>query len=266
VLAGVLAVTAAGWIVLADRMAGMDMSPGGGASGLGSLGWFAVTWLVMTAAMMLPGSAPAVMRASRGRGAATTAIGFVAAYGAVWLLAGLAGYGCVQAVRALDVGALSWDAAGRYVAAAAVLGAGLYQLTPVKRRWLERCTSPDRHLPQPGPAGALRAGARHGVCCVACCWTLMVALYALGFMSVTWMVVLTVLIAGERLVPRRSVGVTAVAVVLVATGLGIAAADAAVPGLTLPAMGHPTSMDMGMGTSAGSGMPTHTMKRSTHEH
>ena len=96
VAAGVLVSAAAGWVVLARRMADMNMTPptpGGGAGGLGSLSWFAINWLVMTAAMMLPASASAVMRVVRGRrAAATTAVGFIAAYGAVWLLAGLAGY------------------------------------------------------------------------------------------------------------------------------------------------------------------------------
>ena len=254
VAACVLAAAAAGWVVLARRMAGMDVSPGGGAGGLGSLGWFTITWLVMTAAMMLPGSAPAVVRVVRGqRGAAAApAVGFVSAYGAVWLLAGLAGYACVQAVRALDVSALAWSSAGRYVAAAAVVAAGLYQFTSVKRRWLARCTATDGHLPRPGISGAAGAGARHGVCCVACCWTLMVALYALGIMSITWMVVLTVLIAGERLVTRASVAVTAVAAVLVVVGVGIAAGVGGVvsaPGLTIPPTGHPARMGMGMGMS-----------------
>lgn len=234
--AGVLIAAAAGWVLLARRMAGMDLSPGGDP---GPLGWFAVTWVVMTAAMMLPGSAPAVVRAARPRrgGATATAVAFVAAYGAVWLLAGLAGYACVQAVRALNAGALAWASAGRYLAAATVIAAGLYQLTPVKRRWLERCTAPDLHLPRPGMPGALRAGVTHGLCCVACCWTLMVVLYALGMMSITWMVVVTVLIAGERLVTQRSVAVAAVAAVLVVLGVGIAATAAgaiSMPGLTIP--------------------------------
>jgi predicted metal-binding membrane protein len=265
VLAGVLAAAAAGWIVLVHRMAGMNMTPPAPGGGLGSLGWFAVTWLVMTAAMMLPGSAPAVVHAARGRRstAPATAVGFLTAYGAVWLLAGLAGYTCVEAVRALDVGALDWTSAGRYVAAAAVVAAGLYQFTPVKRRWLERCTVPDRHLPRPGASGALRAGARHGVCCVACCWTLMVALYALGIMSITWMVVLTVLIAGERLVPQRGLAVPAVAAVLTVLGMGIAVAPASVPALTIPPGGHPAAMGMGM--DMGAGMSMHTKKRSTHD-
>jgi predicted metal-binding membrane protein len=242
VLAGVLAVTAAGWVVLVTRMAGMDVGPGGDP---GALGWFAITWVVMTAAMMLPGSAPAVVQAARSRrGAATTATAFVAAYGAVWLLVGLVDYACVQAVRAVDVSVLAWTSAGRYVAAGAVIVAGLYQFTPHKRRWLARCLAPERHLPRPGLSGALRAGGGHGVCCVACCGTLMVALYALGIMSITWMVVLTVLMAGERLVGRTSVAVAAVAVVLVALGLGIAAAPASLPGLTIPPAGHPTAMGM----------------------
>ena len=255
VAAGVLVAAAAGWVLLTHRMSGMNVGPGGG---LGALGWFAITWLVMTAAMMLPGATPAVVHAVRGRRSAApaTAAGFVTGYGAVWLLAGLAGYACVQAMRALDVGVLDWTAAGRYVAGAVVVAAGLYQLTPVKRRWLERCTAPDRHLPRPGVSGALRAGARHGVCCVACCWTLMVALYALGIMSMTWMVVITVLIAGERLVAQRSAAVAAVAAVLVVLGAGIAAAPASVPGLTIPPAGHGAGMGMGMGMAGGRRGPT----------
>jgi predicted metal-binding membrane protein len=255
VAACVLGIAAAGWIVLARRMAGMNMAPStpGDAAGLGSLGWFAITWLVMTAAMMLPGTAPAVVRAVRGQrgAAAATAAGFVTAYGAVWLLAGLAGYACVQAVRALDLHALEWSSAGRYVAGVVVVAAGLYQFTPVKRRWLARCTAPQRHLPRPGVSGAVRAGARHGVCCVACCWTLMVALYALGIMSITWMVVLTVLIAGERLAGPQSVAVPAVAAVLVVLGVGIAAAPASVPGLRIPPAGHHAGMGTGTGMDMG---------------
>jgi hypothetical protein len=53
----------------------------------------------------------------------------------------------------------------------------------------------------------------------------MVALYALGLMSVAWMVVVTVLIAGERLLARTQIAVAAVAAVaavLVVVGLGLA--------------------------------------------
>ena len=144
--------------------------------------------------------------------------------------------------------------AGRYVAAGAVIGAGLYQFTPVKRRWLARCTAPDRHLPRPGVFGALRAGAGHGVCCVACCGTLMVALYALGIMSITWMVVLTVLIAGERLLARHRRGPRGRRRARRArrrSGGGGGRGRS----MTLPPTGHPT---MGMGTGKGMGAGTGT--------
>jgi predicted metal-binding membrane protein len=242
-VAAVLAVAAAGWLVLAPRMAGMDTGPGGDP---GTLGWFAVSWAVMTAAMMLPATAPSVARLVRMAGgpAPAAVVLFLLGYGAVWMLAGLTGYALVEAVRGAHAGALGWSSAGRYFAAAAILAAAVYQLTGVKRRGLARCTAP--YLPSPSrrAAGALRAGLDHGGCCVACCWTLMVALYALGMMSLAWMAVLTVLIVGERMLPRPALATTAVAAVLAVLGVAVAAWPAHLPGLTIPLGAHPAMMRM----------------------
>jgi predicted metal-binding membrane protein len=239
-VAAVLAVAAAGWFVLAARMAGMDSGPGGNP---GTLGWFAVSWAVMTVAMMLPASAPAVarvVRAARSQAPAATLL-FLLGYVAVWMLAGLAGYAIVEAVRGAHAGALGWSSAGRYLAAATILAAAVYQLTGAKRRWLARCTDPDLPSP-PGAAGALRSGLEHGGCCVACCWTLMVALYALGMMSIAWMAVVTVLIVGERVLPRPALTTAAVAAVLAVLGVAVAAWPASLPGLTIPSGSHPAMM------------------------
>jgi predicted metal-binding membrane protein len=245
--AGVLAAAAAGWLVLVERMAGMDGGPGGDP---GALGWFAGTWALMTAAMMLPASALAVSRLARARPSAAplAATAFLAGYGAVWMLAGLFGYALVEAVRALHASALGWSQAGRYLAGAAVAAAGLYQLSAAKARWLARCATAPRVGPahRLGPAGALRAGVEHGGCCVACCWTLMVALYALGMMSVAWMVVLTVLIAAERLLPRPARAVRATALALVALGIAVMLAPAAVPALRVPPKAGSAPMSMSM--------------------
>jgi hypothetical protein len=51
VVALLLAVAAITWALTHRRMAGMDAGPG---SDLGGLGWFAATWALMMAAMMLP--------------------------------------------------------------------------------------------------------------------------------------------------------------------------------------------------------------------
>jgi predicted metal-binding membrane protein len=231
VLAAVLAAAAVGWLALAERMAGMERGPGGDP---GTLGWFTATWALMTAAMMLPAAAPAVLRVARASTSQRTAsaASFVAGYGSVWILAGLAGYSIVQAARSLHVHALAWSVAGSYVAGAAIAAAGLYQLSAVKRRWLARCGDPDLARPRGrGVAAALRAGVEHGRCCLACCWTLMVALYALGMMSMTWTVVITAAIIGERLLPRRWLTVS-VAAALIVLGVLVAVAPGSVPGLT----------------------------------
>jgi predicted metal-binding membrane protein len=241
VVASVLAVAAAGWFVLASRMAGMDTGPGGDP---GTIGWFAVSWAVMTAAMMLPVSAPAVarlVRAGRSQAPAATVL-FLLGYVAVWMLAGLAGYTVVEAIRGVHANVLGWSSAGRYLAAATLLAAAIYQLTGAKRRWLARCTEPHLRSPPGRAPGALRAGLEHGSCCVACCWTLMAALYALGMMSIAWMAVVTVLIVGERVLPRPALTTAAVAAVLAVLGVAVAAWPADLPGLTIPSGSHQAMM------------------------
>ena len=57
-----LAVAAGCWAVTVARMEGMDMGPG---TDLGGLGWFAVVWVTMMAAMMLPSLSPMVVASTR---------------------------------------------------------------------------------------------------------------------------------------------------------------------------------------------------------
>jgi uncharacterized membrane protein YgcG len=87
---------------------------------------------------------------------------------------------------------------------------------------------------QPGRLGALRMGIEHGAWCVGCCWMLMAALFALGVMSLGWMVFIAALIALEKLLPWRALANYSVAVMLVVLGLAVALEPEQVPGLTLP--------------------------------
>src|SRR5262249_27411063 len=57
-----LGLAATCWVISVWQMRGMDM---GVATELGSFAFFAAAWVVMMAAMMLPGAAPAVTRAAR---------------------------------------------------------------------------------------------------------------------------------------------------------------------------------------------------------
>jgi len=58
-LAATLALAAACWVISIRQMNGMDM---GTATRLGSFAFFIALWVPMMAAMMLPGTVPAVLR------------------------------------------------------------------------------------------------------------------------------------------------------------------------------------------------------------
>jgi len=233
-IALLLALAAAGWILTGERMTGMDAGPG---SELGAVGWFTISWLLMMAAMMLPSITPMVVAYSRRSAAGGATAAFAAGYLATWVAAGLLGYAAIEGVRSLDPGFLAWDEAGRYVAGAVIAAAGLYQLTMPKAVCLRRCRDRPAFLREhwlPGRLGALRMGVAHGGICVGCCWALMAAMLALGAMSLTWMALVAALIAAERLLPWGDATPRAVAVVLVVLAAGVALAPGDVPGLTVP--------------------------------
>ncbi len=221
-----LALAGLAWGVAAERMAGMDAAPG---ADLGGFGWFAVTWLVMMAAMMLPALVPAATRLARG--GRRTLGAFVAGYLGAWTAAGVIAYMLVSTMRGAHVWFLAWDRTGRYIAAGVILLAAAYQLTAAKSRCLERCRNPRVRA---GVLNGARAGMRHGADCIGCCAVLMAALFALGVMSLTWMGAIAVLIAGERLSPWPRPAVYGGAAALVVLGVWIAVAPADLPGLVLP--------------------------------
>jgi predicted metal-binding membrane protein len=255
---GLLLLAAISWAVTGDRMAGMDAGPG---TDPGDLGFWVTAWVVMMAAMMFPSIAPMVVmharieegkrRQGRETVALTTTL-FVGGYLLAWTAAGLLGYAIIRAGEALSLGFLSWDRAGPYVAGGVIVAAAIYQLTPLKDVCLRHCRNPMTFLLmhwRSGRAGALRMGLEHGAWCVGCCWALMAALFALGVMSIGWMVFIAALIAIEKLLPWKAVANRGIAVLLVALGLAVAFSAENVPGLTLPNSPEaPRAMDsMGMG-------------------
>lgn len=228
-----LAVAAVAWVVTAERMQGMDDGPG---THLGGLGWYLGIWVTMMAAMMLPTAVPAAERVAR----LVPAIGFVAGYLAVWTVFGLAAYGVFRLVTSFDTGRLAWDEGGPYVTGGILVAAGLYELTPLKQRSLRRCRSPEQD------AGAVRSGLAHGVDCVGSSGGLMVALFALGVMSLFWMAVVAAAIFAEKVLPGGVRLSRAVALALVVLGIWVAASPGSVPGLTEP--GGMPAMEMEEGS------------------
>jgi predicted metal-binding membrane protein len=236
-VSGLFALAGVGWWWTVDQMRGMDNGPW---TGLGTLGWFLGIWVVMMAAMMLPSVAPTMALYSRmaaGR-APLAPLVFGLGYLVTWAAAGVAAFGLANIANWTGGHALAWDHAGRWIAGATLLVAAAYELTPVKDVCLGKCRSPLGFLLgcwREGCSGALRMGARNGAWCVGCCWALMASLFALGIMSVGWMVLVGGLIAVEKLLPWRRVATYGTAAVLLGLGLLLLTAPDAVPNLTIPA-------------------------------
>jgi predicted metal-binding membrane protein len=225
-----------GWWWTIDQMRGMDDGPW---TALGTFGWFLGVWVVMMAAMMFPSVAPTVALYSRMAGERWELAPWLFALGylVTWTTAGaLAFAGAFGGGRAAgDV--LSWDRGGRWVAAATLVVAAVYELTPLKDVCLGKCRSPLGLLLgawRDGPSGALRMGVRNGVWCVGCCWALMLSFFALGIMSVVWMAVVAGLIAVEKTLPWRRIATYGTTAVLLTLGVLVFASPDAVPGLTVP--------------------------------
>jgi predicted metal-binding membrane protein len=214
---------------------------------LGTLGWFIGVWVVMMAAMMLPSLAPTVAlyaRMSRMR-SALSPLAFPAGYLVTWAVAGMAAFGVAFAGRHAAGDVLAWDRAGRWVAAAILLAAAAYELTPLKGVCLGRCRSPLAFLLgawREGWLGALQMGIKNGAWCVGCCWALMASLFALGIMSVTWMAVAGGLIAVEKLLPWRRLATYGVATILLVLGLLLLIDPSSIPALTIPSHGAMAQM------------------------
>ena len=234
-VAALLAAAALAWWATVERMTGMDAGPG---TALGSVGWFTGVWATMMAAMMLPSLAPtaaafaALVRREPSR-VALLAVGYLL----VWSFAGIAAYGLFELGRSLFAGPLAWHAGGRWLTACVLVLAALYQLTPLKRTFLSRCRSPLRFLDaswQDTRRAALVTGLRNGGWCVGCSWALMAALFALGVMSLTWMGLIAVLVALEKVGPSGRGVRLASAVVLLVLAAAVLAAPHDVPGFVVP--------------------------------
>jgi predicted metal-binding membrane protein len=190
-LAAALGLVVAAWVVAVRQMDGMDMGVG---TELGSFAFFVALWASMMAAMMLPGALPAVLRRARAGRRATTMPLFLGSYLVVWTLVGIGVYALYRPH-------------GSFAAGAAVVAAGLYELTPLKRHFRRRCRE------------TVGSGFQLGLYCVGSSIGLMLMLVALGVMSVIWMSLIAALVLTQKLLPARAAVDLPVALAIVALGV-----------------------------------------------
>lgn len=194
---------------------------------------YAVAWILMTTAMMLPTTLPlfgtfdrlTAERPDHGRLLLLLGLGYMAVWGAFGLLA----HALHSVVLSLltNVPTLAWH--GWLIGAVTIALAGVFQFSKLKYRCLEKCRTPLSFVIEHwrGHAQARQAfalGAHHGLFCVGCCWALMLLMFAVGTGSLGWMLVLAAVMAieknvswGRRLSTPLGVALLCWAAVLVAT-------------------------------------------------
>jgi predicted metal-binding membrane protein len=165
---------------------------------------FLIGWTLMVVAMMLPASMPLVnlvgrlLDGNRRRGRMLAAL--CAGYLVAWVTFGLLvilGDSVLHAVARLV------EPDPRWVAGAVLVGAGVYQFTPLKSMCLDKCRSPlvfvvEHWGSRRTIVDTFRLGVAHGKFCVGCCWTLMLVMVAVGSMNFGWMLALGAVMATER--------------------------------------------------------------------
>jgi len=168
---------------------------------------YALAWLLMITAMMLPTTLPLlgifgrVVAARPDAGALMGRV--VAGYAIAWLSFGFLAHGADSLLHA-GAAQVGWLAGRGWVIGAAVLaGAGVFQFSALKYRCLERCRTPftfinARWHGRAPRREALRIGLEHGVFCVGCCWALMAVMFVVGMGSLGWMLVLAAAMAAEK--------------------------------------------------------------------
>lgn len=205
-LTATLGLAAASWVVTVRQMNGMDI---GEETQLGSFAFFVALWVVMMAAMMLPGAAPAVVRCAHAGGRVRDVPLFVGSYLAVWALVGVGAYALYRPHESFAAGVVA-------------IAAGVYEFTPLKAHFRRRCRE------------NVRSGFEFGLCCVGSCIGLMLMLAALNVMSVAWMSVITVIVLAQKLLPAKAAIDVPLGLAIVGLGILILIAPSSVPGLMPP--------------------------------
>ena len=202
-----LLIAGAAWVsVVRSNLLGDDMMmtmpmPATVADGVG----FVLTWGVMMTAMMLPSALPMISlygAIQRGpAGAATKGVPvavFTAVYLLLWAASGLPVYFAHTLLMTLAGSAFA------YAIAVILLAAGAFQLSPLKQVCLRVCRSPFGFLLghwRAGRRGSLALGSSHAAYCLGCCWALMLVLVAAGAMGLRWVLLITAVVAVEKLLP-----------------------------------------------------------------
>ncbi len=172
----------------------------GGALGASSFVSAFAMWAMMSAAMMAPTALPAFATYDDLSNVATTGFArLVGGYLAVW--GGFSGFAAAAQVGMYNLGIIGslGQSLSLSLTMALLIGAGLYQFSPLKEACLSRCRAPLTFFMQHWDEGPFRNGLRMGLDCVGCCWALMALGFVGGTMNLAFMGLAMLLMTLEKL-------------------------------------------------------------------
>jgi predicted metal-binding membrane protein len=162
-------------------------------------------WCAMVLAMMLPSAGPMILTyAQIADTAARKAepVVLAAGYLAVWLGFALVATVLQGALAAAGVVDPAMSSVSGLFSGAVLLGAGLYQFSPLKHACLTACQRPFPFFFAHWttlPGKLFRLGLRQGLYCLGCCWAMMLVMFAVGLMNVAWMAGLALVMTVEKI-------------------------------------------------------------------
>lgn len=243
VIAGLIAIAGLAWaymFYLAWNMGDMGMSAmeGGGAEmampqmqswSLVDFLLMFVMWSVMMVAMMVPSASPMVLlfatvnRKRRERDApyVPTAF-FLLGYLLVWTGFSAAATLLQWILHNQALLSPMMVSTSPMLGGLILVGAGIFQWTPLKKACLVHCRSPLHFFMgewKDGKSGALAMGVKHGIYCVGCCWILMALLFVAGVMNLLWVAAITIFVLVERVFPGGDLVGRVTGIVLVVAGV-----------------------------------------------
>ncbi|MEM7532647.1 MAG: DUF2182 domain-containing protein [Chloroflexota bacterium] len=171
-------------------------------------------WTVMMIAMMGPAVAPFLLlfakinqqklnQPTKANSFVPTSFFFIG-YLAVWTVYSAVATFAQWGLHSFTLISPEMISTSPYLGGVLLIGAGLFQWSPLKYACLDHCRSPLGFLLtewRDGKRGAIMMGLHHGYDCMICCWLLMALLFVAGVMNLLWMGIITALILIEKLVP-----------------------------------------------------------------
>jgi predicted metal-binding membrane protein len=186
-------------------------------------------WAVMMVAMMTPTALPMTLvyaavarKAAREHRPVAPTFVFVAGYLVVWALFSVAATAAQGGLDQLALLSPKMVSASPVLGGGLLVGAGLYELTPLKHACLAHCRAPAHFISlhwRRGFSGAFRIGLALGAYCLGCCWVLMGLLFVGGVMNLLWVVAISVFILLEKVLPSGEIGGRVAGAAMILVGL-----------------------------------------------